>query len=113
MSYVVTSLVSRERTRRRGFNRVFDRVAMATYRDAALSQGDVTLWLRDNATGLLTNEVQNGASLARSYDALGRPAGYTLRVSATPREVSFSYDLLGVFSLIVFAKLKARHIGGK
>ena len=95
MSYVVTSLVSRERTRRRGFNRVFDRVAMATYRDAALSQGDVTLWLRDNATGLLTNEVQNGASLARSYDALGRPAGYTLRASATPREVSFSYDLLG------------------
>ncbi len=47
------------------------------------------------ATGLLTNEVQNGASLARSYDALGRPAGYTLRASATPREVSFSYDLLG------------------
>ena len=157
-----------------------DRVAMATYRDAALTQGDVTLWLRDEATGLVTNkvyadgagptyaytpdgklalrtwargvstsysydgagnlvsttysdgtpsiacaydrsgnivsavtegvatnlyayseeglvtnEVQNGATLARSYDFLGRPTGYTLCGSASLREVSFSYDVLG------------------
>ena len=158
-----------------------DRVAMATYRDAALAQGDVTLWLRDEATGLVTNkvyadgagptyaytpdgrlalrtwargvstsysydgagnlvsttysddtpsiacaydrsgnivsavtegvatnfyayceeglvtnEVQNGATIARSYDTLGRPAGYTLTTpSESPRDVSFSYDSLG------------------
>ena len=87
MSYVVTSLVSRERTRRRGFNRVFDRVAMATYRDAALSQGDVTLWLRDNATGLLTNEVQNGASLARSYHVLQTMVSARLRMNALGKDV--------------------------
>ena len=48
------------------------------------------------ATGLVTNEVQNGATLARSYDTLGRPAGYTLSLcaSAPPREVFFSCDSL-------------------
>lgn len=46
------------------------------------------------ATGLLTNDVQNGASIARSYDSLGRPTGYTLCASASPRE-DFSYDPIG------------------
>ena len=48
------------------------------------------------ATGLLTNEVQNGTSLARSYDSLGRPTGYTLSLcaSASPRE-DFAYDPIG------------------
>ena len=52
------------------------------------------------ATGLLTNEVQNGSTLARSYDFLGRPTGYTLRDSAPPREVSCSYDSLGRLSTV-------------
>jgi len=62
---------------------------------SAVTDGVATNFYAYCEEGLVTNEVQNGASLARSYDSLGRPAGYTLRASATPREVSFSYDLLG------------------
>ncbi|MBQ2628330.1 MAG: hypothetical protein IJG13_01500, partial [Kiritimatiellae bacterium] len=52
------------------------------------------------ATGLVTNEVQNGATLARSYDFLGRPTGYTLCAPASLREISCSYDSLGRLSTV-------------
>ena len=32
--------------------------------------------------GQLTNEVQNGVSLARTYDSLNRPTGYTIMQNA-------------------------------
>ena len=51
------------------------------------------------ATGLVTNEVQNGATLARSYDFLGRPTGYVIdgrdALRRVRREVSYTYDALG------------------
>ena len=61
--------------------------------------------------GQLTNEVQNGVSLARSYDALNRPTGYTIMQNGggnnpvnpvNPVEISYSYDTLGRFSGVGF-----------
>ena len=68
---------------------------------SAVTEGVATNLYAYSVEGLLTNEVQNGASLARSYDALGRPTGYTLSLcaSATPREVSFSYPNEVLFCL--------------
>ncbi len=64
--------------------------------------------------GQLTNEVQNGTAIARTYDALNRPTGYSLLSHAlngvenielplrgplknvsTPSTTSYSYDALG------------------
>ena len=66
--------------------------------------------------GQLTNEVQNGVSLARTYDTLNRPTGYRLMQNAecrmqndgggnlanlvNPVEVSYSYDSLGRFASV-------------
>ena len=64
---------------------------------SAVTDGVATNLYAYSVEGLVTNEVQNGATLARSYDSLGRPTGYTLCGSASLREttVTFSYDLLG------------------
>ena len=49
----------------------------------------------------LTNEVQNGTVLARSYDALARPTGYRLMQNGgasppgEPFAVTYAYDALG------------------
>ena len=51
--------------------------------------------------GQLTNEVQNGVSLARSYDSLNRPTGYSLCASA-PLRLNYTYDTLGRFSGVGF-----------
>ena len=89
-----------------------DRVAMATYSDdtpsiscaydrsgnivSAVTDGVATNLYAYSSEGLVTNEVQNGATLARSYDSLGRPTGYTLTAPSKPlSEVSISYDALG------------------
>ena len=54
----------------------------------------------------LTNEVQNGTVLARSYDALDRPTGYRLMQNGgasppgEPFAVSYAYDALGRFSSV-------------
>ena len=66
--------------------------------------------------GQLTNEVQNGVSIARTYDSLNRPTGYRLMQNAecrmqndgggnlanlvNPVEVSYSYDSLGRFASV-------------
>ncbi len=71
--------------------------------------------------GRLTNGIQNGVSIARTYDALSRPTGYSLLSHAlngvesielpqrgplknvsTPSTTSYSYDALGRFSGIGF-----------
>ena len=62
---------------------------------SAITEGVCTNLYAYDATGLCTNEVQNGVAIARSYDVLGRPTGYILRDSATPREettVAYEYD---------------------
>jgi uncharacterized protein RhaS with RHS repeats len=66
--------------------------------------------------GQLTNEVQNGVVLSRTYDSLNRPTGYRLMQNAecrmqndgggnlanlvNPVEVSYSYDSLGRFASV-------------
>ncbi len=71
-----------------------DRISMATYRDESLARGDVTQWLRDAATGLVTNRVSaDGRRTDYAYDA----AGDLARVSysdGTP-SVAFARDRAG------------------
>ncbi len=51
--------------------------------------------------GQLTNEVQNGVSIARPHDSLSRPTGYRLMQNGgasppgEPFAVSYAYDSLG------------------
>ncbi len=55
--------------------------------------------------GQLTNEVQNGVSLARTYDTLNRPTGYSLDEEESLRSLrslrlEYSYDALGRFASV-------------
>ena len=51
--------------------------------------------------GDLTNEVQNGTILARSFDAFGRPTGYVIGNGEDPGSaVSYAYDADGRFSAV-------------
>ena len=51
--------------------------------------------------GDLTNEVQNGTILARSFDAFGRPTGYRIGDGlAEGSAVSYAYDTSGRFSSV-------------
>ena len=57
--------------------------------------------------GQLTNEVQNGVAIARTYDSLNRPTGYTLHEEDSLRSLrslrlEYSYDTLGRFSGVGF-----------
>ncbi len=52
-----------------GYDEWGDRVSMATYRDGSLAAGDVTRWLRDAATGLVTDA--RGIVTDYAYDAAG------------------------------------------
>ena len=58
-----------------------------------------------NRLGQLTNEVQNGTTIARTYDALGRATGYTLGGEGSSpadvgTEVEYGYDSLGRFASV-------------
>ena len=54
-----------------------------------------------NRIGQLTNEVQNGTTIARSYDALGRETGYAIGDGvASGSVVSYAYDTLGRFDSV-------------
>ena len=76
-----------------GYDAWGDRVSMATYRDGSLAQGDVTQWLRDAATGLVTNRVSaDGRRTAYAYDALGRPVR---RTDARGISTDYAYDAAG------------------
>ena len=54
--------------------------------------------------GQLTNEVQNGVAIARTYDTLNRPTGYTIMRNGggnnpvNPVETSYACDSLGRFA---------------
>ena len=52
--------------------------------------------------GQLTNEVQNGVSLARFYDTLNRPTGYSLDEEESLRSLrlEYSYDTPGRFASV-------------
>ena len=76
-----------------GYDEWGDRVSMATYRDGSLAAGDVTRWLRDAATGLVTNRVSaDGRRTAYAYDALGRPVR---RTDARGIVTDYAYDAAG------------------
>lgn len=76
-----------------GYDEWGDRVSMATYRDGSLAAGDVTRWLRDAATGLVTNRVSaDGRRTAYAYDALGRPVR---RTDARGISTDYAYDAAG------------------
>ncbi len=54
-----------------------------------------------NRFGQLTNEVQNGTTITRSYDTLGRETGYAIGGGiAAGSVVSYSYDTLGRFASV-------------
>ena len=51
--------------------------------------------------GQITNEIQNGTALARSYDSFGRPTGYCIGDGlAEGSAVSYAYDAEGRFSAV-------------
>ena len=51
--------------------------------------------------GRLTNEVQNGTTIARTYDVLGRATGYVIGNGEAPGSAaSYSYDTFGRFASV-------------
>ena len=73
---------------------VYDRVGNML---SAVTDGVCTNIYAYSLTGFCTNEVQNGATIARSYDSLGRSTGYTLQTSQNSSVIQtlLSYDALG------------------
>lgn len=60
--------------------------------------------------GRVTNEWQNGVSIVRSYDALGREEGYELGGGALPgSSVEYAYDDLGRFASVGFSTNRAEY----
>ena len=67
----------------------------------AICEGVSTNCYAYNQFGQITNELQNGTSLARSYDAFGRPTGYCIGNGLEEgSSVSYSYDANGRFSAV-------------
>lgn len=67
----------------------------------AVTGGVATNAYAYNRLGQLTNEVQNGTTIARSYDALGRATGYAIGDGvAAGSAVSYAYDTLGRFASV-------------
>ena len=80
-----------------------DRVSMTTYRDESkgVGSGDVTRWLRDEATGLVTNKVYaDGMGPAYGYDANGR---LTRRTWARGIVTDYAYDGWGNLTNTVYS----------
>ena len=68
---------------------------------SAICAGVSTNLYAYNRLGQLTNEVQNGTTIARSYDALGRETGYAIGDGvAAGSVVSYAYDTLGRFDSV-------------
>jgi YD repeat-containing protein len=79
----------------------YDRLGRPT---SATVAGDSENLYHYSALGLLTNELQNGVEIRRSYDTLGRAAGYWLPApgfAASPSaEVAYDYDEYGRFAAV-------------
>ncbi len=68
---------------------------------SAICDGVSTNCYAYNQFGQITNELQNGTSLARSYDSFGRPTGYCIGDGlAKGSAVSYAYDTNGRFSAV-------------
>ena len=68
---------------------------------AAICDGVSTNCYAYNQFGQITNELQNGTSLSRSYDSFGRPIGYCIGDGlAAGSAVSYTYDTNGRFSAV-------------
>ena len=68
---------------------------------SAVCAGVSTNFYTYNRLGQLTNEVQNGTTIARTYDVLGRPTGYVIGDGvASGSMASYSYDALGRFASV-------------
>ena len=70
---------------------------------SAITEGVATNFYGYSVQGLCTNEIQNGLTIVRGYDSLGRATGYTLRDSASPHEkhVAYSYDAVGRLNSVI------------
>ena len=68
---------------------------------SAICAGVSTNLYAYNRLGQLTNEVQNGTTIARTYDALGRATGYAIGDGVVAGSaVAYSYDTLGRFASV-------------
>ena len=72
---------------------------------SAICAGVSTNLYAYNRLGQLTNEVQNGTTIARTYDALGRATGYALEGAGISTvdvgtQVEYGYDALGRFTSV-------------
>lgn len=71
---------------------------MTTHRTEDLAAGDMTTWLRDEATGLVTNNVYaDGRGPAYGYTPDGRLSRRTWARGVT---TDYSYDALGRFASV-------------
>ena len=77
-----------------------DKVSMTTYRDTNAA-GDVTRWLRDEATGLVTNKVYaDGKGPRYDYTLDGKLA---TRIWARGIVTTYSYDANGSLTNTVYS----------
>ena len=77
------------------------KISMTTYRSESLSNGDVTRWLRDEATGLVTNKVYaDGKGPSYSYTPDGRLA---TRTWARGVVTAYAYDSSGALTNTVYS----------
>jgi len=68
---------------------------------SAICAGVSTNLYAYNRLGQLTNEVQNGTTIARNYDSLGRATGYAIGDGiAACSSVAYSFDTLGRLSSV-------------
>ena len=78
-----------------------EKISMTTYRSESLSNGDVTTWLRDEATGLVTNKVYaDGQGPSYSYTPDGRLA---TRTWARGVVTAYAYDSSGALTNTVYS----------
>ena len=77
------------------------KVSMTTYRSESLTAGDTTRWLRDEATGLVTNKVYaDGKGPSYAYTPDGRLA---TRTWARGVVTTYAYDSSGALTNTVYS----------
>ncbi len=83
------------------YNDYGEKISMTTYRSESLSNGDVTRWLRDEATGLVTNKVYaDGKGPSYAYTPDGRLA---TRTWARGVVTAYAYDSSGALTNTVYS----------
>ena len=83
------------------YNDFGEKISMTTYRSESLSNGDVTTWLRDEATGLVTNKVYaDGKGPSYAYTPDGKLA---TRTWARGVVTTYAYDNSGALTNTVYS----------